>query len=388
MSSFSMSVIYIYAVEKWLEHRELESAKILENCFNYFSTNGFYHGSAMSLGILAIIFQQTQSKKDSMKLLERNIYNTDVLSKMPTEIQSIIQFFIGFSHGLNFNLKEAEKHLTDAQNILKTIYRKSIYSGYYLITLSQLTAVYALQGKIDLAYKQMKEVEQLIDEGIVTKNLDSFSKKQIIHSFNLVTFYIKSRFLDFKAEDSEELIQEIFHNIDRFHSNAIFFSEFLLSSNPSEEQLIKIKELNNPSTKRVEHVINFLIARTIQSEEQQILRSITKLKKRPVEERMTYTERAFADLLAAREYYSIKRFAEIAPLLKRYEKRLYRIEVLELRIFMEAFIQVGAFKNGDPLGPALQYMAIKKCRQYGFSRLEDKLLDYLKMQQRDIMKKT
>ena len=53
---------------------------------------------------------------------------------------------------------------------------------------------------------------------------------------------------------------------------------------------------------------------------------------------------------------------------------------------MEAFIQVGAYKTGDPLGPALQYMAIKKCRQYGFSRLENKLLEYLNIQGIDTLR--
>ncbi|MHA1217460.1 MAG: hypothetical protein ACTSO5_02110 [Candidatus Heimdallarchaeaceae archaeon] len=72
--------------------------------------------------------------------------------------------------------------------------------------------------------------------------------------------------------------------------------------------------------------------------------------------------------------------------LKKYENQLYKIEVLEMRVFMEAFIQVGAYKNGDPLGPALQYMAIKKCRQYGFSRLENKLSDYLTMQGNDTIR--
>ena len=113
---------------------------------------------------------------------------------------------------------------------------------------------------------------------------------------------------------------------------------------------------------------------------------ISALKRRPVEERMTFTEKAFADLLAAQEYYKINRFAEISPLLKKYENNLHKIEVLEMRIFMEAFIQVGAYKNGDPLGPALQYMAIKKCRQYGFSRLENNLLDYLNMQRNDALR--
>ncbi len=57
-----------------------------------------------------------------------------------------------------------------------------------------------------------------------------------------------------------------------------------------------------------------------------------------------------------------------------------------MRVFMEAFIQVGSFKNGDPLGPALQYMAIKKCRLYGFSRLENKLLYYFSIQGNDVLK--
>ncbi|MCK4895920.1 MAG: hypothetical protein KAS47_03875 [Candidatus Heimdallarchaeota archaeon] len=49
---------------------------------------------------------------------------------------------------------------------------------------------------------------------------------------------------------------------------------------------------------------------------------------------------------------------------------------------MEAFIQIGAYKSGDPLGPALQYMTIKKFKLYEFSRLQNKLLDYLQLQQK------
>ncbi|MHA1590897.1 MAG: hypothetical protein ACTSUP_00165, partial [Candidatus Heimdallarchaeaceae archaeon] len=95
-------------------------------------------------------------------------------------------------------------------------------------------------------------------------------------------------------------------------------------------------------------------------------------------------EYAYRDLLIAQQLFSLKRYAEISPLLKQYESRLKQIEVLEMRIFMEAFIQVGTYKNGDPLGPALQYMAIKKCRLYGFSRLEYTLLNYLQLQQKEI----
>ena len=132
-------------------------------------------------------------------------------------------------------------------------------------------------------------------------------------------------------------------------------------------------------------IINFLIEKTTNADEQSIINSISELKRRPAKDRMTYEEKAFADLLAAQEYYKLRRFSEIYPLLKKYKENLHRIEILELRIFMEAFIQIGAFKNGDPMGPALQYVAIRKCRQYGFSRLENKLLNYLELQHKDII---
>ena len=253
-----------------------------------------------------------------------------------------------------------------------------------MITLSYLTATYALQGKLELALKQVREVDALIEEGIVTKNLDSFSKGQIIHNFDLTIFYIKSRLQGFHIEELQELLQTILTNISKYYSNAIFFSELLLNANLTNEQLIEIKNLNNPSTKRVGHIINFLIEKATHTEEKQIINLISALKRKPVEERMTFAEKAFADLLAAQEYYKLNRFTDIYPLLKKYENQLHRIEVLELRVFMEAFIQIGAYKNGDPLGPALQYMAIKKCKNYGFSRLENRLIDYLQMQKDSI----
>jgi tetratricopeptide (TPR) repeat protein len=377
---------YSYALELWFENRDYKCASFLEECVNYFYSNGFYHGLAMSLGVLSIIYQQTQNKEKSMKLLKRILGDTNLLSKMPVEIQSIVYYFIGVSHKLSFNLNEAEKHLMEAKSILKPIYKRSVYSGYYLTTLSHLTATYALQGKIELANKQMKEVEELIEEGIATKNLDSFNKKQIAHTFNLVKFYIQSRLYSFQIEDLQDLVQKIVGNIDKYYSNAMFFSEFLLNSDLSKDQLMKIKSLDNQSINRIEHIINFLLEQTPHIEEKQIIKSISILRKKETKERITYVEKAFADLIAAREYYKIKRFAEISPLLKQYKNRLHRIEVLEMRIFMESFIQVGAYMNGDPLGPALQYMAIKKCRLYGFSRLENKLLEYLQLQHNEITK--
>jgi len=374
---------YSFAIENWLKNREFSSSAILEECVNYFYSNGYYHGLAMSLGVLTIIYQQTQNKEKVMKLIQKILSGEDLLIRIPREIQSIIHYFIGVGHKLCFNLNEAEKHFLESQNILKLIYKKSIYSGYYLTSLSHLTATYALQGKLDFAVRKMNEVQELMEEGIAVRNLDSFNKKQITHTFNLMKFYIKSRLRGFRIENDRNLVQVISYNIDKYHSNAIFFSEFLLNANLTKERLIEIRSFNNPSTKRVEHIINFLIAKTTHAEEQQIMNYISILKKRPVEDRMTFAEKAYADLLAAREYYKLNRFAEIYLLLKKYENNLHKIEVLEMRVFMEAFIQVGAYKNGDPLGPALQYMAIKKCRQYGFSRLENKLLKYLSSQGKD-----
>lgn len=378
---------YSYAVSKWLSCRDFSVVSILENSAEYFHLNYYYHGFAMALGILIIIYMQTQNKKRMMKLIRKILSGRELLLKAPKEIQSMIHYFIGIGHELNLNLDEAKKHLLESQAILRPIYNKSIYSGYYITALSYLASTYALQGELESAHKQMKEVDELIEEGIATRNLDSFSKEQMKHIFNLTKFYIFSRIQNFRIEDFQVLVQTIFDNVRRFQSNAIIFCEFLLNANLTKEQLIEIRNLNNPSTKRVEHIINFLIEKTTTIDENEVMHYTSKLKRRPVEDRMTFTEKAFADLLAAQEYYKINRFAEISPLLRKYENQLHKIEVLEMRVFMEAFIQVGAYKNGDSLGPALQYMAIKKCRQYGFSRLEYKLSDYLTMQGNDTIRK-
>ena len=206
------------------------------------------------------------------------------------------------------------------------------------------------------------------------------------HIFNLTKFYIHSRLHNFDIENLRELIQKIQGNISKYYSNSILLSEFLLNANLSKEDLIQIRNLQNPSTKRVEHILNYLIDRVDCIEQKQIIDLINVLKTRPAADRMTFVERAFADLLAAQEYFKLERYTEIYPLLRKYKNQLHNIEVLELRIFMEAFIQIGAFKNGDPMGPALQYLAIKKCKYQGFSRLENKLLNYLELQKREVLK--
>ncbi len=378
---------YSFAVDSWLSKRDYNTSSILEECADYFYQNGFYRSFIQCLSLLILIYQQTQAKTKSMDLVQKIFMNKTFLTKIPQEIKSNLFYFIGVSNKLNFNLRETEYFLLETIKNLKFIYQKNIYSGFYLRGLAHLTATYALQGKLELAYNQMIEVEELIKEGIATRNLDTFSKKQIEHDFNLTKFYIHSRLQTFQIDELQDLVQSILNNLNKQHSDAIFFSEFLLNANLSRKQLLEIKNLQNPSTKRVEHLINFLIEKSTSPKEKQIINLISILKKRPVEERMTLVERAFADLLAAQEYYKIERYAEIYPLLRKYENQLHRIEVLELRLFMEAFIQIGAFKNGDPMGPALQYVAIRKCQHYGFSRLENRLLNYLDLQAKDVFQR-
>lgn len=374
---------YSYSIEQWLENRDFKSSITLEECANFFYLNGYFHSYAKTLSILILIYQQTQNKEKSMELTKKILSNYNLLLNISEETKSIVHYFIGVSHKLSFNLGETEKHLSETQRILKPIYNNNIYSGYYLTALSHLTTTYALQGKLGLALDQIRQVEELLEEEITTKNLDSFNKNQIIHDFNLTKFYIRSRLSDFNFEKFRDLIQTLLSNVDTYHSNAIMLSEFILNANLTKIELQNMRKLNNPSTRRVEHILDFLMFLG-SDDDKQTLQKIDTLKRRPVEKRMTYVEKAFADLLAAQEYYKINRFLEIQSLLKNYRNHLHSIEVLELRVFMEAFIQVGAFKSGDPLGPALQYMAIKKCRNYGFSRLENRLLNYLDMQSRDI----
>lgn len=168
------------------------------------------------------------------------------------------------------------------------------------------------------------------------------------------------------------------------------FSEFILNSNLDSDKLQRLMTIDNFSINRIKHLIEFMLEKqkleTKISKEQKALNCISILEKHVTTSKTTFIEHAYRDLLIAQQLFSLKRYAEIAPLLKQYESRLKQIEVLEMRVFMEAFIQVGAYKNGDPLGPALQYMAIKKCRIYGFSRLENTLLNYLQLQHSEITK--
>jgi hypothetical protein len=167
----------------------------------------------------------------------------------------------------------------------------------------------------------------------------------------------------------------------------MLLSEFILNANLENAKLKNLLSLNNFSINRVKHIIQFVLHKEEKNKETtevKHLQRIEILKNRESTKKTTFIENVLADILVSQQLYSLKRYEEIYPLLRKYEDKLNRIEVLELRIFMEAFIQVGKFKLGDPFGPALQYMAIKKCRSYGFSRLESKLLDFLDKQYKDI----
>lgn len=112
------------------------------------------------------------------------------------------------------------------------------------------------------------------------------------------------------------------------------------------------------------------------SDEQRHLNCIDILKNRIRTDKTTFIEDTYADLLLAQELLDLQRFDAIYPLLRKYKVQLHKIEVLEMRIFMKAFIQVGEFRNGDPLAPAVQYMAIKKCRKHRFTKLEQLLFQH------------
>ena len=371
---------YSIAIHEWLTSHDVGVDHTLEECNTYFLSHGYYRGFAMGLGVLMIVYQQSQNKIKSLEFIENIIRDTSILNKLPADIKSIIYYFFGVSNKLSFYLRRAEGYLTRNKDHLRFIHQNNIYSGYYLRGLAHLASCYALQGKLELAYNQMKEVDELIDEGVASRNLDTFSRKQIEHDFSLTKFYIFSRLQNVQHEELDELISDIYKEITNHHSDAMLLSEFLLNANLSRKQLIRIKNLNTPSTKRVEHILDFLITKKTNMKEKQVMELVFALKRRPVEERMTLEERAFADLLAAQEYFRIGRFTEIYPLLRKYENQLDQIEVLELRLFMEAFIQIGAHKNGDLMGPIYQYFAIKKCRLHKFTKLENKLLNYLDIQ--------
>ena len=179
-------------------------------------------------------------------------------------------------------------------------------------------------------------------------------------------------------------------NLEKKHSNPILLIEYIINANLDEKRLKNLSKSDSENLKRIKHIIDYEILKRkslLSSQSSGLSKScIQILENRKRRKGETYLEEAFTDLLIAKELFLDRQYEKIHTSLKKYKYRLSGLEVLEFRIFMEAFIQVGSFKSGDPLGPALQYMAIKKCRQYGFSRLENKLLNYLDIQGRETIR--
>ncbi len=379
---------YSYAIEIWLQNHSAESAVLLEDCVEHFIQEGFYRSLAQTFGLLSIIYSRTHESKKALNISNRILANRTLFEKLSSDFKGIIYYFTGLGYMLDANLAIAESYFNEAYSILKPVYKNSIYFAYYLVLLSYIATVRGLQGKNEQASNMVKEAETLLQTEFIKKNLDENTKKQITHTHSLIKFYNLSRLSSYNSQEHQELIEEINEDCKVHYSDFMIFSEFILNSNLDSAKLQSLLAIDNFSINRVKHLIEFMLEKqkleTEISQEQKNLNFISILEKRVKTDKTTFIEQAYTDLLIAQQLFSLKRYAEIAPLLKQYESRLKRIEVLEIRIFMEAFIQVGAYNSGDPLGPALQYMAIKKCRLYGFSRLENTLLKYLQLQHKDI----
>lgn len=381
---------YSYAIEIWMTNHSMESAILLEECVAFFYREGFYRSLTQTIGLLGIIYSQLGENSKALDLSNKILSNRHLFENLSTDVKGIVYYFAGWGNILNANLQMAESYFDEAYKIFKPIYKDSIYFSNFLILHSYFAIAQVLQGKIDQSSSIIKEARLLLQTDYFKTNLNKATAKQVNHNLNLVNFYIISRLGNFSFQKHQELINDILKNIKDLLSDFMSLSEFILNANLEPDTLQELLEIDNFSINRVKHLIEFMLEKQRLkpgiSKGQRVLNCISILESRVTTSKTTFMENVYADLLTAQQLFTLKRYAEISPLLKKYEKRLNQIEVLEMRIFMEAFIQVGAHESGDPLGPALQYMAIKKCRLYGFSRLENTLLKYLQLQHKEIIR--
>ncbi len=377
---------YSYAIEIWLEDYDFKSCEIFEECVSYFINVGNYKGLFHSLGYLSIIYLHMQKRNKAIKIAQKILSMKLDLEILPKDLQVIAYYFLGVSFKLQCSLSKAKTFFLKVKQIFEQ--NKMIKSTYYIPTLSHLLVITALQGNLDTSQKEIAQIEKLLEMDVLRSNLTKFNENQIKHTFNLTKFYVYSRTAVYEKIEDQKLISIILKDCKLYYSDFVMLSEFMLVADINSKNLRQMLLINNYSINRIKHIIRFKLEKQKSlskiSKEQKIQNCIAILKNRIKTGMNTYIEHVYVDLLIANQLFSSKRYAEISPLLKKYQKRLHKIDVLEMRIFMEAFIQVGAYKNGDPLGPALQYMAIKKCRLYGFSRLENRLLDYLQLQHKEI----
>ncbi len=373
-------VKYSYAIEKWLEEHDSKSIQIFEECLIYFYHNKFHRSLAQTLGILSVIYFKKLDNKKALEISIKILANRSLFDKMPYDVKGIVYYFTGLAHLLNLNLSLAETSFADSYAILKTVSEKNIYFSNFIILHSHSSTVKALQGKIAQAFEMINEVDKLLKKEFYIKNLDKNTKSQILHTLNLIKFYVYSRKIDFDVETSQDLIDEIIEGCKNHYSNFLLLTEFILNANLDDHTLKELSNTNYFSLNRVKHIIEFVIEKTTTdeniSDEQRHLNCIDILNNRIRTDKTTFIEDTYADLLLAQELLDLQLFDEIYPLLRKYKDQLHKIEVLEMRIFMKAFIQVGEFRNGDTLAPAVQYMAIKKCRKHRFTKLEQLLFQH------------
>ena len=379
--------MYSFAIEKWLNEHDSSSATILEKSSDFFFENGFHRSFVQSLAMLVLIYTRTHDGRRILELCNRIFSDNDFFNKLPSDVQAYSLYFVGLGYMLELNLMLAEKYFEESYNIFKHVYKESIYSSYYLVLHSYLVTVKALQGKLEQTYEMINNVEHLLHQSFFDKNLDSTTKKQIRHTLNLNKFYVHSRSYNFNTEKTQDLILDIFEGSKTQYSDFMLLSEFILNANLKPSRMKQLLRTDNFSVNRVKHIISFvLLNKTEQNTSKKKLeKRIVVLSNRERNNKTTFVENVLADLLIAQQLNSLKRYAEISVLLRKYENQLSRIQVLELRLFMEAFIQIGAYRNGDALGLIFHYTTIRKCNSYGFTRLENRLLDYLEIQKREAM---
>ena len=371
--------LYSYAISQWFENHSVESIEYLEKCVNYFLQNFLHRSLTQTLGLLIIFYQRTQNKKKAVETSKKLFNNKSFFNKQPEDVQAMANYLAGVGQILRYNLKQAENLFYESYMLFNGLLDRSIYYTYYYIRLlSHLAMTKALQGKIWESFEKIKKIEELLENKYIIENLDEYSKNQVPHTIKLIKFYVYSRIFGYNHIFVQELREEILKGIKDNYSDSIMLGEFLLNSELNYTQLKNLQKIENASLKRVGSIIDYAIEKTKSKEkflEERLNKYMKILKDKPSIKNLTFTEKAFGELLVAQELYSHDRLADIYQLLKKYENQVNRIEVLEMRIFIEAFIQVGKFGNKDPLAPALHFMAIKQCREHKFGRLEKILVE-------------
>ncbi len=365
---------YSYAIDQWLEKHDPTSADILEACAEYFFQNGYYRSLVQTLGILAIIYQRTKSREKVLETSKSLLENNFIFEQLPKDVQAYSHYLVGYGYTLQCSLSEAEAHFEKSRKILKESYKSSIYFGYYFTTLSHLSAIYALQGKLDQATQSVDKTEKLLQDKFIQESLDKVSKRQITHTFNLTKFYVQTRKEDFNIEESGDLIETIYSGIQINYSDAIMLSEFLLNAQLSYEQLLELQKKDNVSLKRVKHITSFMMEKTRTDVEltavERLRNCIVTLWKRRVPKDDTFVEQSFVDLLLAQQYYDLGRFDEMNKLLKNYSDNLDTIEVLEQKLFIKGMMYFAAHRSGDFTAAPKFYKIIEECKSNDFTSLE------------------